>query len=183
MMARAVVVGILTLVMAACTGGAGTSPTATGAPVVAPATVAPTASSEAFELTIYGAASLKGALEEVEAAYEAMNQGIDLVIATDSSAALETQIEQGAPADVFLSADTANPKKLVDKGLADGAPVTVARNELTVIVPKENPAEIQTPADLAKPGIKIIAAGDEVPISKYAKQLVDKLAEEAGYPT
>ena len=51
-----------------------------------------------------------------------------LTIATDSSAALETQIEQGAPADVFLSADTTNPQKLVDKGLASGEPVPFAEN-------------------------------------------------------
>ncbi len=183
MRSRVLAVGILSLVMAACASGAASSPTATGAPTEAPATDASIASPEAFELTIYGAASLKGALEKAEAAYEAVNPGIDLVIATDSSAALETQIEQGAPADVFLSADTANPKKLVDKGLADGAPSTFARNELTVIVPKENPADIQTPADLAKPGTKIIAAGDEVPITKYATQLIDNLAKETGYPT
>ena len=68
------------------------------------------------ELTIYGAASLKGALDKVKTAYEAANPGTTLTISTDSSSALETQIEQGAPADVFLSADTTNPKKLVDKG-------------------------------------------------------------------
>ena len=52
-------------------------------------------------------------------AYEAANPGTTLTISTDSSSALETQIEQGAPADVFLSADTTNPQKLVDKGLTD----------------------------------------------------------------
>ena len=105
-----------------------------------------------------------------------------LTLSTDSSSALETQIEQGAPADVFLSADTTNPQKLVDAGLAEGAAVTFAGNKLTIIVPTANPAGITTPADLAKSGIKVIAAGDEVPITKYATQLVDNLAKEAGYP-
>ena len=105
-----------------------------------------------------------------------------MTLSTDSSSALETQIEQGAPADVFLSADTTNPKKLVDAGLADGAAVTFAGNKLTIIVPSDNPAKIASPADLAKAGIKVIAAGDEVPITKYATQLVDNLAKEAGYP-
>jgi molybdate transport system substrate-binding protein len=176
-------VGIVSLVVAACAGPAGGSPPASLAPSQAPTAVAPSASPDAFELTIYAAASLKAALEKAEAAYEAANPGADLVIATDSSAALETQIEQGAPADVFLSADTANPEKLVDKGLADGEPVTFASNELAIIVPKENPADIQAPADLARPGTKIIAAGEEVPITEYAKQLIDNLAKEAGYPT
>jgi molybdate transport system substrate-binding protein len=133
-------------------------------------------------LTIYGAASLQGVLAKVKTAYETANPGTTLTISTDSSATLETQIEQGAPADVFLSADTTNPKKLVDKGLAAGAAVTFAGNKLTVIVPTTNPAAIKTPADLAKTGVKVIAAGDAVPITKYATQLVTNLASEAGYP-
>ena len=78
------------------------------------------------DLTIYGAASLKGALERGRDRLAGRPPGADLTIATDSSAALETQIEQGAPADVFLSADTTNPKKLVDAGLAAGAAVPFA---------------------------------------------------------
>ena len=68
------------------------------------------------------------------------------------------------------------------RGLAEGAAVTFAGNKLTVIVPTANPAGITSPKDLARSGIKVIAAGDEVPITKYAKQLVDNLAKEAGYP-
>ena len=113
-----------------------------------------------LELTVFGAASLKGVLDKAKAAYETAIPGHDLTISTDSSSALEMQIEQGAPADVFLSADTTNPKKLVDGGFADGAAVTFAGNKLTVIVPTANPAGITTPADLAKPGVKVIAAGD-----------------------
>ena len=160
----ALLVSVLLIVLAACSS-AGAS-----------------ASAASLELTIYGAASLKAVLEAADAAYETANPGTRVTLSTDSSSALETQIEQGAPADVFLSADTTNPKKLVDAGLADGEPVTFARNELTIIVPTANPAGITSPADLAKPGVKVIAAGDEVPITKYATQLVDNLAKEAGYP-
>jgi molybdate transport system substrate-binding protein len=134
------------------------------------------------ELTIYGAASLKGVLEAVKAAYETANPGTTLTLSTDSSAALETQIEQGAPADVFLSADTTNPQKLVDKGLTDGAAVTFAGNKLAVIVPTANPAAIKSPADLGTSGVKVIAAGDAVSITKYATLLVANLAKETGYP-
>jgi molybdate transport system substrate-binding protein len=166
----AVSMAILVLVLSACSGGSASSH------------VASSTSAASVGLTIYGAASLKGALEKAKAAYETANPGTTLTIATDSSSALETQIEQGAPADVFLSADATNPKKLVDKGLADGGPVTFAGNELTVIVPSDNRAGITSPVDLAKPGIKVIAAGDEVPITKYATQLVGNLAKEPGYP-
>ena len=180
----AVLLSVLLFVLTACSG-AGGSPLPSAAPSVAPTSAASGSaapSAEPVELTIYGAASLKGALEAAKAAYETANPGAAVTLSTGSSAALETQIEQGAPADVFLSADTTNPKKLVDAGLADGAAVTFAGNELTVIVPTANPAGIASPKDLARAGVKVIAAGEEVPITKYAKQLVDNLAEEAGFP-
>jgi molybdate transport system substrate-binding protein len=166
-------IACLALALVACSASA--------APLTASVSGA-SSSANAGGLTIYGAASLKGALDKAKTAYETANPGTILTISTDSSAALETQIEQGAPADVFLSADTTNPKKLVDKGLADGSAVNFAGNKLTIIVPSANPAGIKTPADLARTGIKVIAAGDEVPITKYATQLVANLSKEAGYP-
>jgi molybdate transport system substrate-binding protein len=176
---------VLALALAGCSSSAAT-------PTVTPATSAPAATATAVttaaattapaSLTIYGASSLKSALAKMKTAYEAANPGTTLTISTDSSTALETKIEQGAPVDVFLSADTTNPQKLVDKGLASGGLVKFAGNLLTVIVPTANPAGIQTPADLAKAGVKVIAAGDTVPITKYATQLVANLAEQSGYP-
>jgi molybdate transport system substrate-binding protein len=176
-----VLISILAVAVAACSSGGSASPSA-GAASASPASSTAPGSAAQASLTIYGAASLKGVLDKVKTAYEAANPGSTLTISTDSSATLETQIEQGAPADVFLSADTTNPKKLVDAGLADGAAVAFAGNKLTVIVPTANPAGIKTPADLARSGIKVIAAGDAVPITKYATQLVGNLAREAGYP-
>ncbi len=180
----AVSLSLVLFVMAACSSGGASSapsvPASAAAPTAAPASAA--TSPSAADLTILGAASLKKVLDQAKTAYEAANPGTKLTISTDSSSALETKIEQGAPADVFLSADTTNPKKLVDKGLAAGEPVTFAGNKLTVIVPSDNPAGIKTPADLAKPGVKIIAAEDAVPITKYATQLVADLAKETGYP-
>jgi len=180
-----VVIPVLLFVVAACSGSAA-SPSSSGAPSVAPSTAATTSpsgsSAPAAALTIFGAASLQGALAKAKTAYELANPGTTLTISTDSSSALETQIEQGAPADVFLSADTTNPKKLVDAGLADGAAVTFAGNKLTIVVPTANPAGVTAPTDLAKTGIKVIAAGDTVPITKYAAQLVGNLAKQPGYP-
>jgi molybdate transport system substrate-binding protein len=186
----ALAIPVLVIVLAACSSGASASPSSPGADTTtaslgaeattgslgAPASGTPAA------LTIYGAASLKGVLGKAKTAFEAANPGTTVSISTDSSSALEAQIEQGAPADLFLSADTTNPRKLVDKGLADRPAVTFASNKLTVIVPTANPAGIGTPADLAKSGVKVIAAGDAVPITKYATQLVANLAREAGYP-
>ena len=136
----------------------------------------------ANDLTVFAAASLSGALAAAETAYEAAVSGTTLTISTDSSSALETQIEQGAPADVFLAADPVNPRKLVDAGLAHGDAVVFAANELAVIVPKGNPASIGSPADLARNGVKVIAAGDEVPITTYATRLLADLAKDPAYP-
>ncbi len=186
------------LILAACSSSAATtapSAAASGAPApsvapsasVAPApSVAPSGSTAAAlsgSLTIYGASSLKAALTRAQTAFTAAYPGVTITISTDSSSTLETQIEQGAPADVFLSADTTNPGKLVTKGLAAGDPVKFAGNLLTVIVPTANPAGITSPADLAKPGVKVIAAGASVPITRYATMLVANLAKEAGYPS
>jgi len=190
----------LVLVLAGCSSGATpilsgapattapatTAPATTAPASIAPASIAPATGAPATAapagLTIYGAASLTSVLAKVKTAYEAANPGTTLTISTDSSAAIETKIEQGAPSDVFLSADTANPQKLVDKGLAAGGLTKFAGNLLTVIVPTGNPAGIQTPDDLAKGGVKVIAAGDTVPITKYASQLVANLAKQPGYP-
>jgi len=173
---------VAAMLVAAC--GSGTAGVTGGAtPAASAAAPSATTAAAGVPLTVYGAASLKAALTKVAQAYATAVPGATMTVSTDSSAALETQIEQGAPADVFLSADTTNPQKLVDKSLASGAVVPFAGNLLTVIVPTANPAGVTSPADLAKPGLKVIAAGDAVPITKYASQLVANLAKEAGYPS
>ena len=122
-------------------------------------------------------------LAEAETAYEAANPGTDLTISTDSSAALETQIEQGAPADVFLSADTTNPQKLVDNGFAAGRAGELRRQRADRHRPDRQPGRDPVAGRPREAGVRIIAAGDEVPITRYATQLVENLAAEAdGYP-
>jgi molybdate transport system substrate-binding protein len=165
---------ILAVALTACSSGS-------ASPTAAPASSAPSAAA-AGELQVYAAASLKAVLARVKTAYEAANPGTTLTVSTDSSSALETKIEQGAPADVFLSADTKNPQTLVDKSLAAGSVVKFAGNLLTVIVPTANPKGIKTPADLATPGVKIIACADGVPIQKYTLTLLGNLAKVSGYP-
>ena len=124
------------LVLVACsTGGASTARStaaaSVAAPSVAPQSLAPSvapsvaasrSSAAKVELIVFAAASLKGALEAAKPAYETANPGVTVLISTDASSALATKIEQGAPSDVFLSADTTNPQKLVDKGLTRDRP-------------------------------------------------------------
>ncbi|HEY3524225.1 MAG TPA: molybdate ABC transporter substrate-binding protein [Candidatus Limnocylindrales bacterium] len=134
------------------------------------------------DLTVFAAASLRSALEPAQHRYEASHPGIELTISTDSSAALEAKIEQGAPADVFLSADTADPQRLVDADVTAGGVVPFARNRLTVIVPTGNPAGIRSAADLGRTGVRVIAAAGAVPITRYANEVVANLGRQPGYP-
>jgi molybdate transport system substrate-binding protein len=134
------------------------------------------------EVTVFAAASLRDVLERAIPAWTADRLSVRFVVSTDSSAALRAQIEQGAPADLFLSADTANPARLADAGLADGEPVPFAAAALAIVVPGDNPADLRSPADLARDGVRIIAAGPDVPITAYADRLVAALTRVDGYP-
>ncbi len=180
---RTVLIPVLAVALAACSSGASATPSA------APAAAAPTAAASAApsaaaggEIQVFAAASLKTALAKAKTAYEAANPRTTLTISTDSSTALETKIEQGAPADAFLSADTKNPQKLVDGGFATGPVTKFAGNLLTIIVPTANPAGIKAPADLVRPGVKIIACPEAVPIQRYTATLLDNLAKLPGQP-
>ena len=184
-----VVAGLLGLLMMACAPGASAGTAATSAsqpPADAPASSSSdptgTAPAESIELTVYAAASLKNAVEALIGAYAAVEPEITITVSTGASSALRTQIEQGAPADVFLSADTKQPAALVAAGLSAGEASVIADNRLAIILPSANPAAVETPADLARPGVKIIAAGDAVPITSYATDLVTRLAAIDGYP-
>ncbi len=178
---------VVSLLAAGCSGATGAASPAAGSTAAASrpsaGSTSPGASAEpAAHLTILAAASLVDALAAADSAYQAGHPGASFTVSTGSSAALRVQIEQGAPADVFLSADTANAQALVGEGLAAGSAVPFAGNKLTVVVPSANPARVRTPADLARPGVRIVAAGSQVPITKYADQVVANLAHQPGYP-
>jgi len=137
------------IAIAALLAGCAATSNATPGPSAA-STASSGSNAGAIELTVYGASSLKGALDAVKAAYATAAPGVTLTIATDASSTLRTQIEQGAPADVFLSADQSNPKALVDGGLADGTAIDFAGNLLTVVIPAANPAGIRHPGRLGE---------------------------------
>jgi len=133
-------------------------------------------------LTVYAASSLSDAVNSLTAAYTAALPETKFTISTGSSTGLRTQIEQGAKADLFLSADIKNPQALIDAGLADGPATNFAANALAIVVPKGNPAGLAGPFDLARDGVKLVAAGDAVPIAAYATTLVNNLAAQPGAP-
>jgi molybdate transport system substrate-binding protein len=129
-------------------------------------------------LTIFAAASLTDAFNEMKAAIEAANPGTMITFNFGASSALRTQLEQGARADLYASADTVQMENASKAGLLQGNSRLFVRNTPVIIVPANNPANITTPADLAKPGVKLILAAPEVPIGNYARQVIKKLGTD-----
>ncbi len=118
-------------------------------------------------LTVLAASSLTDAFGELESSFEEQNPGTDVQISFAGSSELLTQIRQGAPADVFASADDAKMNTAVEEGLVM-EPETFVRNRPVVIVPADNPASIEEFQDLAEVDAQIVLAEDGVPIAEYA---------------
>ncbi|OIQ11800.1 molybdate ABC transporter substrate-binding protein [Neomoorella thermoacetica] len=134
------------------------------------------------QLVVFAAASLTDAFGEMGRAFEKSHPGVTVKFNFGGSQQLRTQIEQGMSADVFASADQKYMQELVAKGLVE-PPRDFTANTLTVIVPKNNPAGIKSTADLANKG-KLVLAAPDVPIGKYSRQALEKLATLYGsdYP-
>ncbi|MEH3132651.1 MAG: molybdate ABC transporter substrate-binding protein [Mycolicibacterium neoaurum] len=115
------------------------------------------------QLTVFAAASLKKTFTELGARFEKDHPGTKVTFNFAGSSDLVTQITQGAPADVFASADTANMTKAVDAGVVDGEPVNFASNTLTIVTPFGNPKKIATFADLARSGTQVVVCAPQVP--------------------
>jgi len=131
-------------------------------------------------LTVYAASSLTDAFGELKTNFEKEERpGTEVQLNFAGSSTLLTQLEQGAPADVFASADEARMDAAVADGLVEYSQ-TFARNHLAIIIPRSNPASIASYQDLAKPGITLVLARDEVPVAQYAKESLTKANAEYG---
>ena len=127
-------------------------------------------------LTVFAAASLTDAFSEIGRSFEAANSGVTVTFNFAGSQALRTQIEEGAPADGFASANTKEMDALMTGSLvAQDTSRIFLTNKLVVILPADNPAHIEKLEDLAKPGIKLVLAAEEVPVGKYARQALDQM--------
>jgi molybdate transport system substrate-binding protein len=122
-------------------------------------------------LTVLAATSLRGAFEEIEAAFEDEHPGVDVEVTTDGSANLATAIiEGGVPADVLASADEANLQKVVDEGLAEDGAEAFATNVLQIAVGEGNPLGITTLHDLTDPDVSLSLCKEEVPCGSYTRK-------------
>jgi molybdate transport system substrate-binding protein len=134
----------------------------------------PSGSAESMgEVTVFAASSLTESFTKIGKDFEAANPGAKVTFNFAGSSALATQISQGAPADVFASAAPANMKTVTDAGYAEGSPVTFARNQLVIAVPKGNPKGVAGLADLTKRGVKVALCAEQVPCGTAAKKALD----------
>ena len=135
-------------------------------------------------LTVFAAASLPQAFGDIGKAFEAANPGVTVTFNFAGSQTLVTQIQQGAPADIFASASGTNMDTLVTGGFVDKAATQkFLTNILVVILPPANPANVQTLLDLAKPGLKVVLGDVSVPAGKYARQILDNISKDPTYGT
>ncbi len=122
-------------------------------------------------LTVSAAASLTDTFTELGKQFEADNEGVKVKFSFGGSSDLVAQIQQGAPADVFASADTANMDKATADDLIEGEPVNFASNTLGIAVPPDNPAKVTSLQDLSKPGTKVVVCAAEVPCGAAAQKV------------
>ena len=122
-------------------------------------------------VTVYTAASLTDAFPAIGGEFELTHPDVDVEFAFDGSSALAAQIVEGAPADVFASADEANMAKVSEAGLAT-EPIIFATNELAIITPPGNPLGIAELADLTDPDLTVVICAIEVPCGSYADILL-----------
>lgn len=155
-MTRGLALLVASVWLAACGG------TATSAALPAPAT-----------LTVFAAASLQPAFDKIGQQLKTQ----DSITTTFSYAGTQTltaQLQQGAPADVFASADTAHMTTVQNAGLIAGPPRIFAHNRLEIAVERGNPKGIHSLSDLARAGLVVVLADPSVPAGKYAQQALTK---------
>jgi len=153
---------------AASSSGADASPVAMEAPF-------PDAGGD---VTVFAASSLTDAFEQIETDLEAAHPGLSITYNFGGSQALVTQLNEGAEADAFASANTAQIQAAIDNGSISGDPVIFIHNRLVIVTPQDNPAGITAPADLGNEGLKIVLAQPEVPVGRYARASVCLMGQD-----
>ena len=132
-------------------------------------------------LQVFAAASLSDVFTEIGRRLERQRPGLTVRLNFAGSQQLATQLEQGAMADVFASADERWMGYARDHGLLAGEPSVFARNTLVVIVPRTNPGRIHRLQDLARGGIKLVLGADAVPVGRYSRTVLRNLARDPAF--
>lgn len=163
------VLALPVLALAAC-GSDGGSGSADSSSAAAPATSA-SAAGGADTLTVFAAASLTKTFTELGSSFEKTHPGTKVAFDFGGSSGLVTQLSDGAPGDVFASADQANMDKATKAGLTEGAPTVFAKNTLTIVTPPGNPDQVTNFASLAKPGLQVVVCAPQVPCGSATEKI------------
>ena len=164
---------IALLVLTSCSSQPVAPPRADTMTATAAATVRP---AKPVDLTVFAAASLIDAFDEIGQVFEATHPGAKVVFNLGGSQNLRTQLEQGAQADVFASANRKEMDAVAAAGLvAPGVARTFVTNRLVVVLPSGNPGAVQTLQDLARPDLKLVLADEAVPAGRYAREVLNRL--------
>ncbi len=131
-------------------------------------------------LTVLAASSLTDAFGELGDTFEEQNQGVEVKQTFGASSDLLAQIEQGAPADVFAPAAEEEMDTADEDGLISGTPRVFVENREVIMVPRDNPADINSLEDMARPDIKLVLAAKDVPAADYAVEILGKANKEYG---
>ncbi|MFW6076084.1 MAG: molybdate ABC transporter substrate-binding protein [Chloroflexota bacterium] len=134
-------------------------------------------------MTIFAAASLTNAFNDIGEEFERRNEGVDVEINFVGSPALVAQVTQGADADLLALANPDQMRIAQDAGLIGGEPLTFTRNELVIAVPASNPAGIRDPEDLAGSGTKLVIAAEGVPAGEYGRAILAMMSDDPAYGT
>jgi molybdate transport system substrate-binding protein len=133
---------------------------------------------EGGDLTVFAAASLSDAFEAIEQELETAIPNLSITYNFGGSQALVTQLQEGAQADVFASANVAQIEAAMEANLVVDAPSPFVHNRLAIVLPADNPADISAPADLGKEGVLLVLAQAEVPAGRYARESVCHMATD-----
>ena len=179
MLRRLIVNGLIWLLTVSAIGCGRTASSGIPTETYASGTADPHATTR---LTIFAAASLTDAFRDIGQGFEAAYPGTQVAFNFAGSQQLALQLEQGAQADVFASADERSLERLIGAGLIQrGDPLVFAHNQMVVILPSDNPGRIDTLMDLSKPDLKLILAGEQVPAGVYARRVLHNLAGDPAY--
>lgn len=130
------------------------------------------------KVTVFAAASLTEAFSEIGRQFERENAGTEVEFSFGASSDLAGQIDQGAPAEVFASADEVNMQKVVESGMNGDEPVAFAGNVLEIVVPIGNPAEVSSLEDLSDEDLLVAVCDVEVPCGNAASRVFSKVGLE-----
>ena len=185
-----IVLLLVVALLTACSGPAPAVPAAAAAPASDAAVAsdaAPTAANAASEapdentIKVFAPSSMTDAAKELAAAYEAANPGVKVAIEVGHSPTQRLQLLQGARGDVFITASQKDMDDAIqDQSVDGGANKVFATNQLIVVLPAQNPANLQTLADLAKPGVRLLVAVVDTPIGKVTLTALDKMDKQIG---